>query len=130
MIKDIEFSEIKQVNLAVVNDSKQEEDDWNVYLINLSKEKITGVLITSKGYGKEGKETSTLRHFFEEVLAESHIKIEIIQPEVFGLNNEYWVSFFRGNKMYDKRYIFLPETIQEKNYSTIPIMNVKGILHP
>jgi hypothetical protein len=130
MIKDIEFPEIKQVNLAVVNDSKQEEEDWNVYLINLSKEKITGVLITSKGYGKKGKETSTLRHFFEEVLPESYIKIEIIQPEVFGLNNEYWVSFFRGNKMYDKRYIFLPETIQEKNYTTIPVMNVKGILHP
>ena len=128
MIKDIEFPEIKQVNLAVVNDSKQEEDDWNVYLINLSKEKITGVLITSKGYGKEGKETSTLRHFFEEVLAESHIKIEIIQPEVFGLNNEYWVSFNFDGYMYDKKYVFVKGSIAEYNFTLIPFINKKGVM--
>lgn len=132
MRKDINLPEVKDIGVAVVkeaNDSDQAE--WNVYIINFKNEKITSVFITSKGYGTINDEvvkTSDLRHFFEEIDSESFQKIEIIQEAVFGLNNEYWVSFYQNNEIYDKRYIFLPESIIEDNMVMIPIINKKGII--
>jgi hypothetical protein len=73
-------------------------------------------------------ETSVLRHFLEELTPYSFVKIEPIMPELFGLNNEYWVSFWIGEMMYDKRYIFLPESIKEENMIHIPLMQQKGVL--
>ena len=54
--------------------------------------------------------------------------IEPIMEEVFGLTNEYYVSYFMDGTMYDKKYLFLPETIDEKYLTTVPIMNEKGVL--
>lgn len=132
MRKDINLPEVKDIGVAVVKETNDaNHTEWNVYLINFKTEKITGVLISSKGYGtlnNENVKTSDLRHFFEEVDKESFQKIEIIQETVFGLNNEYWVSFYLNNEMYDKRYIFLPESIIEDNMVMIPIINKKGII--
>jgi len=124
---------VEGIEIAVL--LEDEGAEYSVFLRNGKEDIIEGIIITSVGYGEDPStgekiRTSTLRHSLEVMLPKEIAKIELIVPEVFGLYNEYWVSFFRGNKMYDKRYIFLPETIQEKNYSTIPIMNVKGILHP
>src|SRR4030095_12386741 len=47
-------------------------------------------------------------------------KIETIIRDVFGLNNEYWVSFYIGKDIYDKKYIFLPESIREEHLTLIP----------
>ena len=32
------------------------------------------------------------------------------------------------NVMYDKKYIFLPETIKEENFVLIPYINKKGVM--
>jgi len=48
--------------------------------------------------------------------------------QVFGLANEYWVSFWEHDKMYDKKFIFLPETITEQNMKMIPVIGKKGVL--
>jgi hypothetical protein len=68
-----------------------------------------------------------LRHFLDEVQPNSFRKIEPIMEDLFGLNNEFWVSFWIGETMYDKKYIFLPETIQEGNHVNVPLMNKKGV---
>ena len=47
---------------------------------------------------------------------------------VFGLHNEYWLSFFKDNELLDKKYIFLAETIKEENLIAVPIIFKKGIL--
>jgi hypothetical protein len=47
---------------------------------------------------------------------------------VFGLTNEYMLSFWVNDVMYDKKFIFLPETIQEKNMRLIPQLGVKGVM--
>jgi hypothetical protein len=89
------------------------------------------VLVTSTGYGELNEEkvrTSTLRHFLDEVAPKSFVKIEPIIEEVFGINNEYWLSFYLNKTMYDKRYVFLAESITEANFTTIPIMNKKGVM--
>lgn len=46
----------------------------------------------------------------------------------FGLTNEFWVSFYINDKIYDKQYIFLPETINLKNLTKIPILNAEGVM--
>ena len=63
-----------------------------------------------------------------DVKAKDFKKIEPIVDTVFGLNNEFWVSFFIKNVMYDKKYIFLPETIKDENLILIPLLNKKGVI--
>lgn len=132
MRKDIEFPEVENVALAVVKEQNElAQDEWNVYFINLKKETLEGVLVTSNGYGQiDGEEikTSTLRHFLDKVPGKSVCKIEPIMENLFGLNNEYWISFYLNKKMYDKKYIFLAETIREEYFTTIPIINKKGVM--
>jgi hypothetical protein len=132
MKKDIVPPEVIDIAVAVVNEQNDMgEMEWNVYLINLKNEKIEGVLVTSKGYGtfeEEEVKTSTLRHFLDEIDAHSFLKIEPILETVFGINNEFWVSFYINKVMYDKKYIFLAESITEKNLITIPLINKKGVM--
>jgi hypothetical protein len=54
--------------------------------------------------------------------------IEPIQKEVFGLNNEYWVSFYIGSNIFDKKFIFLPESITEDNFIRIPFIDRPGVM--
>ncbi|MCX6274466.1 MAG: hypothetical protein NTV09_04600, partial [Bacteroidetes bacterium] len=107
------------------------EEIWSVYLINLYEQKIEGVLVSSKGYGvRNGEEvkTSTLRHFIGKVESLDFAKIELIIKDVFGLSNEYWISFYLGKEIYDKKYIFLLESITEKNFTMIPFLNKRGVM--
>ena len=69
-----------------------------------------------------------LRHLIGTVEAHNYAKIEPIMSNVFGLTNEYWVSFYLNKDMYDKKYIFLPETISEGNFTMIPFLNKKGVM--
>jgi hypothetical protein len=132
MIKDIPELIVENVAIAVVREKNElDETVWNSYLINLKDQKIEGVLVTSTGYGElnaEKVKTSTLRHFLDEVEPMSFVKIEPIIEEVFGINNEYWLSFYLNKIMYDKRYVFLAESITEANFTTIPLINKKGVM--
>ncbi len=132
MIKDIPELIVENVAIAVVREKNElDETVWNSYLINLKDQKIEGVLVTSTGYGElndEKVKTSTLRHFLDEVEPKSFVKIEPIIEEVFGINNEYWLSFYFNKTMYDKRYVFLAESITEANFTTIPLINKKGVM--
>jgi hypothetical protein len=131
MIKDISFNEIKNVAVAVVREGDEDSADWTVYLINLNSFPLTGVFITSKGYGalnQEDLKTSELRWFFEEVAPGSVVKVEVIVEEVFGLHNEYWVSYYVGKEIYDKRFVFLAESIKPENFTQVPVINEKGVM--
>jgi hypothetical protein len=132
MIKDIPELIVENVAIAVVREKNElDETVWNSYLINLKDQKIEGVLVTSTGYGELNEEkvkTSTLRHFLDEVEPMSFVKIEPIIEEVFGINNEYWLSFYFNKTMYDKRYVFLAESINESNFTNIPLINKKGVM--
>lgn len=134
MKKDIKIPKVDGVSVAAV---QEVGDDnalvYNIYLINERKEELEKVLVTSKGYAtvkKTGErlKTSTLRKSLGNINANSVQKIEPIMTDLFGLNNEYWVSFWIGSKMYDKKYIFLSETIKEEHFINIPIINKKGVL--
>lgn len=130
MIKDITFPEVEDIAVAIVQDIEG-LDEYDVYLINLKSADIKNVMVVSTGYGLVNDQqikTSTLRHFFDEVKQHDFIKIEPIQKEVFGLSNEFWLSFSLNNQLYDKQFIFLPETVVESNFVTIPVVGKKGVL--
>jgi hypothetical protein len=133
MIKDIKIPEVKNVTLAVAR-TKNELDnaDWKVYLINNNHFPIENTLVASKGYGeKDGEEqkTSILRHYLDTIDANSAVLIEPIDPSVFHLNNEYWVSYYIGAQIFDKRFVFVPDTIKEENISFIKELEMEGVLH-
>jgi hypothetical protein len=131
MKKDILQPTVEDIAVAVVLEEIEGENQWIVYLINLKKELIRNVIIVSKGYGElngESKATSTLRFFFEEIPARDFTRVETIMDYTFGLTNEYWVSFYIGETIYDKQFIFLPETISDTNFTQIPLLNVKGVM--
>ncbi|HEU4717764.1 MAG TPA: hypothetical protein VFU15_08015 [Bacteroidia bacterium] len=131
MKKDIEIPVVEDVAIAVILEDDNGENVWNVYIVNMKDVPIRNVLVTSKGYGEmDGakRSTSTLRHFFTEIPANDFAKIEPIMDFTFGLSNEYWVSFYIGEQIYDKRYIFLPESISEKNFTKVPLINIEGVM--
>lgn len=133
MIKDILIPEVKNVTLAVARtNSAEQESEWKVYLINNNEVALENTLVASKGYGEkdgEKQNTSILRHFLETVPARSFALIEPIDPAVFHLNNEYWVSYYIGTQIYDKRFVFVPDTICEQNISFIRQLEMEGVLH-
>jgi len=84
-------------------------------------------LIVSRGYLKK-KETSTMRHKIEVLPAKNFAKVEFLQEDVLKLNNEFRITFFQNNKMYEKTFIFKPNTIKENALVEIPVIPEKGIL--
>lgn len=133
MKKDIEIPEVKNVTVAVVREKTLFDTyDWKVYLINNNNVQLENTLVASTGYGeKDGKlqKTSTLRHFLETVPPKSSALVEPIDENVFHLNNEYWVSYYIGSQIYDKKFVFVPETINENNLTYIKELESEGILH-
>lgn len=132
MKKDLPDNIVEDISIAIVLESETPlEKVWNVYLVNEKSHDINNVLVSSKGYGlKDGREvkTTTLRHFIGDVSAQSAIKIEAIDTQVFGLTNEYWLSYYIDSTIYDKKYIFLPESIVDENLMKVPLVNKAGIL--
>lgn len=133
MIRDIEIPEVKNVTVVIARKQQPGETvEWKVYLINKNPFPIENALIASKGYGEkngEEQQTSVLRHFIETVPAESAALVEPIDPAVFHLNNEYWVSYYIGTTIFDKRFVFVPDSIREDNLIFIKELDTKGILH-
>lgn len=133
MKKDIQFPPVEGVKVAIARQiNKANQPEWRVFLINRNRQTITNVFVTSKGYGEKDEvkqKTSTLRHFFAEVPGSSHHLIEPIDPQVFHLTNEYWVSYFIGNQVYDKKFIFVPDSITEGNLIPIQNLGLEGVLH-
>ncbi len=132
MKKDLPENIVEDISIAVVLEEESPESKvWNVYLVNLKEQPIRTVLVSSKGYGqKDGREvkTSVLRHSIGDVGGKDFALIEAIDEQVFGLTNEYWLSFYINGTIFDKKFIFLPESIVESNLIRIPVVNKPGVM--
>lgn len=134
MREELKGPKVEKIAVAVVQQLNElNEKIYNVYLLNLSDKIIEGVMISSKGYGQNMKtgekvKTAMLRHSIEVLLPNEAAKIEPIIEEVFGINNEYWVSFWNDSVMYDKKYIFVAESITEENMKEIPVLGERGVM--
>lgn len=132
MKKDLPENIVEDIAIAIVLvDETPEVKNWTVYMLNLKDQAITNVIISSKGYGeKDGKQvkTSVLRHFLGDMDKNTFSGVEAIDTAVFGLTNEYWVSYYIGSTIYDKKFIFLPESIVDSNLIKIPLLNKPGVM--
>ena len=129
MKEDINIPEVKDVHVAAVNVFNKEFEayEWNVYLINDTKEPIEMVLIVSRGYDKK-RETSLMRHKIEVLPSKNFAKIEYMQDEVLQLNNEFKVTYFKVSEMMEKTFLFKQNSIKKDLAVKIPVIPEKGIL--
>jgi hypothetical protein len=127
---DIDFPEVEQIGICAIPEETGEQTMWKVHIINLLGETIKNVLVAAKGYGMSESElvnTSELRHYFDEIAPKSERPIELIPDDLTGLNNQYWVSFYIGEKIYDKKFIFLPDTLIDSNLTRVPVLEKSGV---
>jgi hypothetical protein len=132
MRKDIKPPKVQGVAMAVVPETDADgEQAWYVYLINQKEVPLENVLVSSRGYGEmegEARKTSEMRHFLEQLGPRSWARIERIMEDVFGLNNQYWLSFYIDGRIHDKKYIFLPDSIHEEHFTDLPLMEKRGVM--
>ena len=129
MKKDFKIPKVEGVYLAVVNEFNDvyKTQDWNAYIINDKEVDLDIVLIVTNGYSDK-KITSTFRKKLDKLPAKSYKKIELIQEELFALNNQFKVTFFEGNTMFEKTFLFRKNTINLKALQSIPLMEARGVL--
>lgn len=129
MKKDIEIPKSKGIYLAVVREKNEEFQslEWNAYLINDSETSIEMALIVTKGFDKE-EITSIMRHSIKILPAKSFAKIEFLQDEVLRLNNQFSVTYFANDKMYEKTFLFPKNSINEAALKQVPVIKKQGIL--
>ena len=128
MKKDINIPKVEGVYVAAVKVFNKDlnSDEWNAYIVNDKEADLEMVLIVSKGLSKD-KKTAVMRHKVDKLPAKSYAKIEYLQDDVLALVNTFEVSFFEGNKMFDKSFIFKENTINENALQRVPVMDVQGV---
>jgi hypothetical protein len=131
--KDIQIPEVENVFLAAVQEWSDDFMDkvWYVYLINDSDFDLDSVMVVSKAFGTldgEMKKTSLLRHAFVHIPAVSVVKIEMVEQNVLRLNNEFMVTYFIDNTLYDKKFIFRAQSITPDYVEEVPILFVDGVI--
>ena len=129
MRKDIEIPKAKNVHIVAVKEWDKDftAQQWNVYLLNDRADEIAMVLVLSRGKS-EDKKTSTLRHGLGNMQPKTAAKVEFIPTEVLGFTNEYLVTFFAENKLFERKFIFKPNSISEENIAELPVLESDGIL--
>ncbi len=100
---------------------------WNAYILNDRNSPIEMALVVSKGY-EGNKKTSTMRHSIAFMDPKSYAKIELVQDDVLQLNNEFYLTFFADGKLYEKKFLFKKNSIDENHVIKVPLMNRPGIL--
>ncbi|MGV9002612.1 hypothetical protein [Flavobacterium sp.] len=133
MKKDIEIPTVENVFLAAIQEWSDDfmEKVWYVYLVNDSDFDLDSVMVVSKAFGTidgEMKQTSLLRHAFTLIPKISVVKIEMIEKSVLHLNNEFMVTYFIGNTLYDKKFIFKAQSITPDYVEEVPIIFVDGVI--
>ncbi len=133
MKSDITIPKVENVFLAAIQEWSDDfmEKVWYVHLINDSDFNLDGVMVVSKAFGTldgEMKKTSLLRHAFANIPAVSTVKIEMLETNVLRLNNEFMVTYFIGDTLYDKKFIFRAQTITPDYVEEVPILFVDGVI--
>jgi hypothetical protein len=133
MKSDITIPEVENVFLAAVQEWSDDfmEKVWYIYLVNDSDFDLDSVMVVSKAFGTidgEMKKTSLLRHAFVQIPAVSVVKVEMVEKSVLTLNNEFMVTYFIGNTLYDKKFIFKKHFDTNSEVEEVPILFVDGVI--
>lgn len=109
----------------------KESEDWYAYLINQNLFPLENTMISSKGYGTinaKPKKTTFFSHYLGTIMGKSYQRFELMSKDVFGLTNEFLLTYYLDNLIHDKKYIFLPESIIIENKTQLPLLNKMGIM--
>ena len=133
MKSDIKIPKVENVFLAAIHEWSDDfmEKVWYVYLVNDSDFDLENVMVVSSAFGTidgEMKKTALLRHAFMQIPSVSVVKIEMIDNKVLLLNNEFMVTYFIGNTLYDKKFIFKAQSITPDYMEEVPILFVDGVI--
>mgnify|MGYP000663391634 CR=1 FL=1 len=128
MKKDIHFPKVTDVKVAIGKRIDEKgESDFYVYVINNKPTDLNNVMVVSNGTENQdggGRKTSTLRHFIEHLPKHSSARVERISPEVFGFYNTFWVSFYIGRELFDRKFSIAP--FSEWELENIPELGLQG----
>ncbi|WP_306641295.1 hypothetical protein [Sanyastnella coralliicola] len=132
MLKDIDNPKVEGVAFAIAEEVNElNEKSYVAYLINLKDEPLENVLVRSSGYGEhDGKQVKTteLRRFYDSIEPKSAQLIEPVLEEALTLTNQYWVSFYNDKVLYDRKYVFVAESVNESNFISLPLIDHSGVL--
>ena len=134
MRADLLGPKVENVAVALVElPIENAEPEYIVFLINNRDDIMEGIIVASTGYGThpttgESIKTSTLRKGIEVMMPGEAARIEPIMPDLFGITNEFWVSFWVHETMFDKRFVFEAGSINPQEFKLIPTLNAKGII--
>ncbi len=137
MITDIPFIPVADVSIAIAPADEHlpadEQAIWQVYLLNDNDFTLENVIVNANGYGLneagERIRTSTLRYLFAAVPPHTAVPVEPIESSLFHLNNQYWVSYYHGAQVFDKKFIFVPDSIVPANLTPVALIQRSGVLH-
>ena len=141
MKQDIPFEPVVGVSVAIVPDVDPTDRapdaaplTWQVFLLNNNDFALENVLVAAEGYGTQpdgqAVRTSILRYHFPEVGPHSATPVELIDPAVFHLTNQYWVSYYRDRQIFDRKFLFVPDSIVPENFSRLELLDGRpGVLH-
>ena len=133
MKSDIVIPKVENVFLAAVQEWSDDfmEKVWYIYLVNDSDFDLDSVMVVSKAFGTlngEMRKTSLLRHALVEMPAVSAVKIEMIESSVLALNNEFMLTYFIGNTLYDRKYTFKAGILGKQILEEVPILFKDGVI--
>lgn len=132
MKKDIPIREVENVAIAVSPEhGRQEAPIWEVFLLNLKKEPIDQVIVSSTGFGVvngEEVKTSTLRQHFDSIDARSFRKLELVKKELLNLSHQFWVSFLYDEFLFDKKYTFVNGSLVKEHFTQVPLIERPGVM--
>ncbi|WP_445456513.1 hypothetical protein [Flavobacterium sp. HNIBRBA15423] len=133
MKKDIIIPKVENVHIVAIQEWSDDfqENCWYAYLLNATNETLEMAMIVSRAYGLingENRNTMSLRHAFAKVEPQTAVKIEFLENNVLQLNNEFLLSYFIGNQMFDKKFIFKVNSINEKAQSDLPVIAKRGVM--
>ena len=132
MKKDIEIPQVKDVHIVAIREWNDDfmENSWYAYLLNDTDEKLDLAMVVSRAYGiidGEERKTATFRHAFKEVAPKTAVKIELLENNVLQLNNEFRLSYFINEKLFDKKFTFEANSITENALIDLPAIPRTGI---
>lgn len=133
MKKDIIIPKVENVHIVAIQEWSDDfqENCWYAYLLNATNEPLEMAMVVSRAYGLidgEERNTMSLRHAFAKVEPQTAIRIEFLENKVLELNNEFLLSYFLGNKMFDKKFIFNANSINVNAQIDLPVVNKLGIM--
>ena len=137
MKHDIIIPPVEGVGLAILPDDLalplETAAPWSAWLLNHNDYPLHTVLIVSEGYGQHDGQpvaTSKLRYFFEEIAPHHAVRVELIDPAIFHLTHQFWVSFYHEAQLFDKKYVFVPGALAAAHLTPIALLDGRaGVLH-